>query len=32
MNERYLRIPAVHGSIFEPHDTDPSLAVPTRMK
>src|SRR5271165_4075418 len=29
---RYLRIPAVHGSVFEPHDAAPSRSVPTRMR
>jgi hypothetical protein len=27
-NDRDLRTPAVHGSVFEPHDTAPSRSVP----
>src|SRR5271166_5256488 len=30
-NDRYLRIPAVHCSVFEGFDSDPSRSVPTRM-
>jgi hypothetical protein len=29
--QRNLRNPAVHGSVFEPHDTAPSPSVPTRL-
>jgi hypothetical protein len=30
-NDRYLRNPAVHRSVFEEQDSAPSRAVPTRM-